>query len=337
MSKILVTGVAGLMGSWVSEYLQDQGHDVFGIDNLSNGYKSNIKVPYAIVDLKDKEKTDAIFAEFKPFAVVACAAWAHEGLSAFCPQLITENNYNITINTLVSSIRHKAKRFIFLSSMSVYGEQKPPFRENMPRRPVDIYGIAKSASEQAIEAMSKVYDIDYVILRPHNIIGVRQNLSDPYRNVAGIFIRRALEGRNLIIYGDGEQKRAFSYMDDVVPYISRSITESKANGQIINIGPIEEFTINHLADKIIELQGGTISKEYLPDRPLEVKNAWCTNDKAIEVFGYKTTVSFDEGLKKMWDWAKHLKETTGIAKPKYLEKLELVSSNTPKTWTEKLQ
>lgn len=338
MAKIIVTGSLGLLGSHLVDYLHDHGHEVRGIDNLSTGHGSNTNpnAPTFKADLvKEPDLVAGIIEGFKPDVVYHLAAWPHEGLSAFCPRLITENNHNATMNVLIPSIRAKVKRFIFTSSMAVYGEQEPPFDEDLKRQPVDVYGISKTASEESIEALSKVHNFDYTIIRPHNIIGIRQNLSDPYRNVAGIFMRRALTGKNIIIYGDGEQKRAFSYIDDVTPHLANAAFLEETKGQIINVGPTEEFTVNELADAVIELAGGGIQKEYLPPRPLEVKNAWCTNEKAKRLLGYETKTPFKEGLKKMWDWAKNLHETTGIAEPRYLDELELVSDSVPLTWLHK--
>ena len=163
-------------------------------------------------------------------------------------------------------------------------------------------------------------------------MGVRQSLSDPYRNVAGIFMRKALEGQDLTIYGDGTQKRSFSQIEDVVPAMANACFYEKANKQIVNIGPKEEFTVNYLADLIIKLSGKKIKKVYLPDRPLEVKEAWCTNDKAIEVLDYKTTIKFEDGVSRMWEWAKKLHSTTGLAPIRFLPELELDSELAPLSW-----
>ena len=330
--KCIVSGSLGFMGSHLVDYLVELGYEVRGIDNLSTGFGSNTnpKAPTYKVDLVTEPKLVAgIIEGFKPDIVYHLAAWAHEGLSQFCPIKITENNYNATLNILIPSIKAKVKRFVFTSSMSVYGDQTPPFSEDMDRKPVDIYGVAKASSERAIEILSEVHGFDYTIIRPHNVYGPRQSLSDPYRNVVGIFIRRAIEGKELIIYGDGEQTRAFSYIDDITPCLGRAGWGKKASKKIINLGHIEEFSINQLAQLI------SPNVKYLPDRPLEVKHAYCTNDKALELLGYETKTTLVHGVDKMIEWAKELKETTGIAQPKYLDDLELISKNTPKTWTEK--
>lgn len=335
--KILVTGSLGFMGSHLVDYLYSQGHEVRGIDNLSTGFGSNTNpnAPTFKVDLvKEPELTAGIIEGFKPDIVYHLAAWAHEGLSQFCPNLVTQNNYNATLNVLIPAIRAGMKRFVFTSSMSVYGGQEPPFAENLERKPVDIYGVSKAASESAIEILSKVHKFDYTIIRPHNVYGERQNLSDPYRNVVGIFIRRAMRGEPVIIYGDGKQTRSFSYIGDVTPAIARAGFEPRAVGEIINVGPTEEYSINELAKKLSKLFPA-LSVEHVADRPLEVKHAYCTNDKAIDILGYKTNTTIEQGLSNMVDWAMELQQTRGIADPKYLDELELVNESTPETWTKK--
>lgn len=335
--KILVTGSLGFMGSHLVDYLQSHGHTVRGIDNLSTGHGSNTNqyAPTFKCDLvTEPDLVAGIIEGFKPDVVYHLAAWAHEGLSQFMPIKITENNYNATMNVLIPSIRAKVKRFVFTSSMSVYGAQDPPFSEDLERRPVDIYGISKAASESAIEVLSEVHDFEYTIIRPHNVYGERQNLSDPYRNVIGIFIRRAMQGLPLIVYGDGKQTRAFSYIHDVTPAIARAGFEQLAKNQIINVGPEKEYSINDIIIKLSRLFP-ELKTEYIPDRPLEVKHAFCTDDKARSILEYKTNFDIDEGLDRMVHWAIELQRKSGVAEPKYLESLELVSENTPVTWTKK--
>lgn len=335
--KILVTGSLGFMGSHLVDYLHNEGHTVRGIDNLSTGHGSNTN-PNASTfkcDLvTEPELVAGIVDGFKPDIVYHLAAWAHEGLSQFAPIKITENNYNATLNVLIPAIRAGVKRFVFTSSMSVYGNQVPPFDESLDRKPVDIYGVSKAAAESAIEILSQVHGFEWTVIRPHNVYGERQNISDPYRNVVGIFIRRAMRGEPLIIYGDGEQTRAFSYIGDVTPAIAKAGFEPRASRKIFNIGPTEEYSINTLAKKLSKLFP-FLTVEHIVDRPLEVKHAFCTNERAKKILGYETRTTIDEGLASMVDWAMKLQQTSGIADPKYLDELELVSESTPSTWVKK--
>lgn len=333
MSKILITGVAGLLGSHLAEQLLQQGHIVYGVDNLAIGIKENVPagVRFAKMDLKNAEDIDSVIAESKPDIIHHCACAAYEGLSQFAPMMVTENTYNITLNTLVPAIRYKVKRFVQYSSMAVYGDQLPPFNEKMRLKPVDVYGVGKVAAEEAIKILSEVHWMEYTILRPHNLIGERQ-IVDPYRNVAMIFMNRVMQGKPPIIYGDGEQKRAFSYVGDAIPAMIRAGEQSNTIAQTINIGPTEEYTINYLAEVVLkELNRSDLVPIHVEERPKEVKNAWCTNAKAKKLLGYATKTTFEEAVHKMAKWAKEI----GPKAFPYLEQLELEGQNIPSTWRDK--
>lgn len=338
--KILVTGAAGFMGSHLVDGLLDLGHTVYGVDDLSGGYTSNVnkKSKFTKLDLRDREKTEKYVKKIKPEIVFHLAADATEGRSQFTPINCTQRNYVSYLNLLIPCINVGFKKMILTSSMSVYGAQKPPFSEDMERAPEDIYGISKASMERATEILSEVHGFKYTIIRPHNVYGPRQNMADPYRNVIAIFINCLLNNKNFYIYGEGKQKRAFSYIDDFTPYIINAAFNEKADGEIFNIGPTEEYSINELADVVLKnfFPDGNIPQKlkpkYLPIRPKEVIDAWCTVDKARRILGYKTTVSLEEGVGKMIEWAKK----KGSQKFKYLDDLEVVNMHTPKTWKDKL-
>lgn len=338
--RVLVTGSAGFIGSHLVDCLIKERHEVWGIDDLSIGTRTNVsdkaRKTFVKQDLKNKEKTYGLVEKIKPDVLFHLAAWAHEGLSQFMPTLITENNYNAYLNVLVPATRSGVKRVVCCSSMSVYGDQDPPFSESMPRRPVDIYGVAKAAMEQATEILSRVYGFEYVIVRPHNVYGPRQIMSDPYRNVVAIFINRVLMGKPFYIYGDGTQKRAFTYIDDVAPFMAKCGFQKNLDSEIINLGPRKEYTINQLANEVLRAFGKEKVKKYQPiylkDRPLEVKNAYCTSDKAERLLGFNRATSLRVGVEHMVNWAK----TIGYQKPRYLRGLELDSRHVPKTWKSKL-
>jgi len=338
--NILITGSAGFMGSHLVDGLLNKGFkNVYGLDDLSGGYMDNVnpKSHFTILDLRKREKLEQYIEKVKPQIIFHLAADATEGRSQFTPISCTERNYLAYLNLLVPAIKHGVEKIILTSSMSVYGSQKPPFTEDMFRLPDDIYGISKSAMERATEILSKVHGFKYVIIRPHNVYGPGQNLSDPYRNVIAIFINCLLNNRNFYIYGDGEQKRAFSYIDDFTPYIIKAAFIKEAEGKIFNIGPVQEVTINELADIVLKtfFPAGIPSKlipKHLPPRPLEVKEAWCTVDKAKRILGYKTTLTLADGVRRMIAWARK----KGPQEFHYLDDLEIVNKYTPVTWVEKL-
>jgi UDP-glucose 4-epimerase len=338
--KILVTGSAGFIGSHLVDALIGMNHEVYGIDDLSGGYMRNVnpKSKFTKLDLRVKDKVKNYINKIKPQMLFHLAADATEGRSQFTPINCTQRNYIAYLNLLVPSIKNGLKKVILTSSMSVYGSQKPPFSEKMERKPDDIYGVSKTSMERATEILSQVHKFDYTIIRPHNVYGPRQNLSDPYRNVIGIFINRLLKKKNFYIYGDGNQKRAFTYIDDLTPYIVKAAFQKKCNGEIFNIGPSREYSINELSEIILKtfftkskITSGYRPKHF-PARPQEVKDAWCTMTKAKKLLNYRTTVTLEEGIDRMIRWAK----TLGPQTFNYLDDLEIVSQDTPMTWVKKL-
>ncbi len=334
--RILVTGAAGFMGGHLVDALVELGHEVYGVDDMSGGFWRNINPDshFSALDLRDQTSTDAFISRVKPELMYYLAADATEGRSQFTPLNCTQRNLVAYLNTLVPAIREGLKKVVMVSSMSVYGAQHPPFSEDLSRKPVDVYGVSKASMEHITEILSEVHNFKFTIIRPHNVYGIRQNIADPYRNVVGIFINLLLQKKPYYIYGDGEQKRAFTYIDDFTPYITRAGFDDNVNGEIINVGPREEVSINELSDTLLKIfypDGVPAGLEpiHLPDRPKEVKEAFCTTEKAERLLGYKTSISFEEGLRKMVAWAKEL----GPQEPHYLvDGLELVTDQVPVIW-----
>lgn len=330
------------MGSYVVDSLIARGDcEVFAVDDLSGGFERNINPEshFEKLDLRDREKTRALIEKVKPELLYHLAADASEGRSQFTPVSATERNFLAYMYTLVPAIQHGLKRVILTSSMSVYGAGSVPFSEDMKPAPEDIYGISKTAMEEATMVLSKVHGFEYVIVRPHNVYGPRQNLSDPYRNVIGIFINCLLNDKNFYIYGDGNQNRAFTYIDDFNPHFVACGFADNVVGEIINLGPSEEHTINELAKIVLSnfYSDGNIPAhlvpKHVPLRPQEVVEAYCTNDKAKKLLGYKTSTTLSLGVAKMIAWAKSM----GSQKFKYLENgLELDSPQAPETWKQQL-
>jgi UDP-glucose 4-epimerase len=332
--KVLITGIAGFMGSHLADSMLSEGHEVLGIDSLIGGYKSNVPKD-AIFFKEDLKNLRAISPLFKGIEVVIhSACTAYEGLSVFSPSFVSENTYQISANVLSASVHHRVNKFIYLSSMARYGTQSIlPFTEEMIPAPQDPYGIAKYASELLIKNLCELNKMDYSILVPHNIIGPRQKFDDPFRNVASIMINRMLQKKQPIIYGSGNQKRCFSFMKDVVEPIKSTVYTSNANSEIINIGPDDEFiTINELAIKIANMMSFDLDPIYVEARPKEVEFANCSADKAREILNYRPQVSLEQGLYELISWISN----QGPKHFNYHLPIEIFNDQTPRTWTQKL-
>ena len=334
MKKVLITGVAGFMGSHLADEFLKRGYQVYGIDNLIGGYPDNVPVgvTWWKADLSDFDVIEPMFAEIDLVIHTACTAY--EGLSVFSPALVTKNTSGITATTLSAAVKNNVKKFIYMSSMARYGTQEQvPFVENMIPMPQDPYGIAKYASELLVKNICETHGMDYVILVPHNIIGPRQKYDDPFRNVAAIMINRIMLGKQPIIYGDGTQMRCFSFWQDVADAIMMACETDVVDGMVVNIGPDKEFiTINELAKTISELLGVKYDPIYMPGRPQEVKHANCSADLARKLLGYEPKVSLRDGLRELAAYIA-MKDPKEFS---YHLPLEFVTEKTPKTWVDRL-
>lgn len=303
--RVLITGVAGLLGSRLANWIIENRDtdEVIGIDDLSGGYIENVHpdVTFYQYNLSGKN-LDKIFAKHQPDLVYHFAAYAAEGLSPFIRCFNYENNLLVTANIVNNCVNHNAKRIVFTSSMAVYGESTPPFHEKTPVSPIDPYGVAKAACEKDIQIASEMHGLDWCIIRPHNVYGENQNIWDRYRNVLGIWMNQHINGQSLTLFGDGEQKRAFSYIGDCLPCLWKAGVDARASRQIINLGGAKAYSINEASDILIDVIGeGT--KVYHEARH-EAKYAWCTVDKSELILDYEEKVPLRMGLEKMWAWAK---------------------------------
>ncbi len=302
--SILITGIAGLLGSRLAKWLIENEPDytIVGIDNLSGGYIENVPegAVFHQADLA-KDDLDPIFAVYDIKYVYHFAAYAAEGLSPFIRQFNYTNNVLATANVINKCIEYDITRLIFTSSMAVYGKGTPPFDERDQPTPIDPYGVAKFACEMDIQIAGEQHGLDWCIIRPHNVYGDNQNIWDRYRNVLGIWMFQKLNNQPFTIFGDGQQKRAFSYMDDCLRPLWLAATSAKASKEIINLGGKTETSILEAAQLLSEIVGES-DIQFLEARH-EVKYAYPTYEKSERLLNYSDTTTLKEGLEKMWDWA----------------------------------
>lgn len=329
----LVTGGAGFIGAHVTNELIDKmGHNVVVLDDLSGGFKENInqKATFIQGSITDHELVQQIFNQHDFDYVYHLAAYAAEGLSHFIKRFNYTNNLIGSVNLINESVKHKVKCFVFTSSIAVYGANQLPMREDMIPQPEDPYGVAKFAVEQDLQTTHEMFGLDYVVFRPHNVYGEYQNIGDKYRNVVGIFMNQLMQGKQLTVFGDGSQTRAFSYIGDVAPYIARAVENKSAYNEVFNVGGDKEFSVKELANSVMKAMGMEGELRYLPPRN-EVQHAYADHSKVKEVFGIDDNqfTPLQEGLNRMAGWAK----TEGVKKSQKFEDIE-IEENLPSVWLE---
>jgi UDP-glucose 4-epimerase len=328
--RVLVTGGAGFIGSHVADALLARGHEVTVFDDLSGGFSENVPARAAFVRGSVTE-TDAVARLFETGRfdyVFHLAAYAAEGLSHFIKRFNYVNNIIGSVNLVNASINHDVKGFVFTSSIAVYGGSPAvPMTEATPAAPEDPYGIAKYAVEQELASSYAMFGLRYMIFRPHNVYGPRQNIGDRYRNVVGIFMNQILQGRPMTIFGDGSQTRAFSYIDDVAPTIAAAIETPEAWNQVFNIGADRPYALNDLAIAVAAAMGVEPRVEHLPARH-EVWHAHSNHDKIARVFRTGEATPLESGLRLMADWVKR----QGARSSQAFDGIE-ITRGLPPSWT----
>lgn len=324
----LVTGGAGFIGSHVATHLLQLNHQVIVLDDLSGGFENNIPSSAHFVkgSITDTAVIQQLFSQYNIDYVYHLAAYAAEGLSHFIRKYNYENNLIGSINLINAAVNHNVKKFIFTSSIAVYGTQEVPLKESQKPQPEDPYGIAKYAVEMDLENAHQMFGLDYIIFRPHNVYGPHQNIGDSYRNVVGIFMNQILKGAPLTVFGDGEQTRAFTYIDDVAPYIAQSYAFAKANNQIFNIGSDQEYTVNQLTTEVSQSMAAEPSVNHLEQRE-EVVHAYADHSKFKEVFRPVPETSLADGLAQTAQWVR----SHGARESSIFEDIE-IKKNLPKSW-----
>lgn len=334
MTKVVITGISGLLGSTYARYLITKGgYEVVGIDNMIGGVEGNVpeKAEYIRGDIQDTALLTEVCKDAD--CVFHTAALPYEGLSVFSPAITTNSIVSGTVSVASACLSNEVRLLINCSSMARYGDQIPPFTEDMLRKPVDPYGLAKAQAEEHLELLNEIHGLNFVTVVPHNVIGKGQRYYDPFRNVVGIMINRVLQGKPIVVYGDGEQKRSFSNVYDCIEAVFKIMTSNRDIAkQVYNIGPDDnEISIKQLAYKVGHFCEKYPNLQHFPDRPREVKNAFCSSDKIRQEFNYNAAITVDQTLKDMISWIK-----PQVRDFEYHLPLEFTTDETPKTWTDKL-
>jgi len=300
--KALVTGAAGFVGSHVLDHLINAGYDAVALDDLSGGFEDNVneKALFVKGSINDEKLVNALFEEHQFDFVFHLAAYAAEGLSHFIRRFNYNNNLIGSINLINAAINAgTVKCFVFTSSIAVYGANQLPMREDTMPSPEDPYGISKLAVELDLKSAHEMFGLNYMIFRPHNVYGERQNIGDPYRNVVGIFMNQIMQGKDLTIFGDGMQTRAFSHIDDVAPIIAASVEKEEAYNEIFNIGADEPYTVKELATIVCEEFDVPEALKFLEARN-EVEHAYSSHEKVHSMFGSMIqNIELRDGIRRM--------------------------------------
>lgn len=328
MAEILVTGGAGFIGSHIVDALIGMGKKVVVLDDLSGGFEENINPGAAFIrgSITNNKLVSSLFNERRIDYVFHLAAYAAEGLSHYIKRFNYQNNLLGSVNLINASVNHNVKCFVFTSSIAVYGENTCPMHEDMVPQPVDSYGIAKYAVEQELKISRDMFGLNYIIFRPHNVYGEKQNIGDKYRNVIGIFMNQIMMHKPMNIFGKGDQTRAFTYIKDVAPLMAQSINVKNAYNQIFNIGADKQYSVNELAGAVSKAMGVTPDIRHVEERE-EVRHAYSSHDKINRFFTRSSKYSLSDGLAVMAQWAK----SNGSKRSRKFKNIE-IHKNLPPVW-----
>lgn len=331
MPKSLVTGGAGFIGSHVAKHCLEMGHQVVVLDDLSGGFEDHLPdgVTFIKGSVTDHKLIAELFDQHQFDYVYHLAAYAAEGLSHFIRRFNYNNNLIGSVNLINEAVKHKIKCFVFTSSIAVYGPGQVPMTEEMTPTPEDPYGISKYAVELDLKSAHDMFGLNHVIFRPHNVYGENQNIGDKYRNVIGIFMNQIMQGLPMTIFGNGEQTRAFSYIDDVAIPVARCVDVPESWNQVFNIGADKPYTVNELATVVSKSFQVEPNIKHLQARN-EVMHAYADHAKAHRVFGTGTGMSLADGIGKMAAWAKEV----GARKSQEFENIE-ITEKLPDGWAVK--
>jgi UDP-glucose 4-epimerase len=327
---VLVTGAAGFIGSHVADALLEGGYKVIGLDDLSGGFRENVSPSVDFVEgsINDTKLISKLFEDYRFRHVFHLAAYAAEGLSHFIRSFNYSNNLLGSVNLINASVNAgTVECFVFTSSIAVYGRNQLPMTEDTVPAPEDPYGIGKNAVELDLKAAHEMFGLNYVIFRPHNVYGERQNIADPYRNVVGIFMNQLMRGEKMTIFGDGQQTRAFSHISDVAPVIAASIERRDCYNKVFNVGADKPYSVLQLAKVVSTAMNAAPDVAFLPERK-EVVHAYSAHDKVRRYFGdLIRDIDLETGIKQMAEWARQVGPRHGVS----FSNIE-VEKNMPESW-----
>lgn len=328
MTRVLVTGVAGFIGSHVADHCLRQGFEVVGVDDLSGGFLENIppRVQFRQGSVRDVSFVEGLWQQDRYDYVYHMAAYAAEGLSHFIRRYNYETNLIGSVNLINQAVIHDVRCFVFASSIAVYGVNQTPMTEDLTPQPEDPYGVSKYAIELDLAAAHHMFGLPWVVVRPHNVYGERQNIADKYRNVIGIFMNQVMQGRSMTIFGDGLQTRAFSHVDDVAEPIARAPLIPAAYQQVFNVGADEPYTVLELAREVAAAFGVEPTIQHLDERR-EVVHAFASHEKARRVFGHRNAIGLTNGISRMATWVR----AHGPMTPVEFSNIEVLK-NLPASW-----
>jgi UDP-glucose 4-epimerase len=324
----LVTGAAGFIGSHVADELFAAGHTVVALDDLSGGFRDNVNPAALFVEgsITDDRLVEELYSQYRFDYVFHLAAYAAEGLSHFIRRFNYTNNLIGSVTLMNAAVRHGCRCFVFVSSIAVYGSGQTPMNEEMTPAPEDPYGISKYAVEMDLAAAKRLFGLDYIVFRAHNVYGERQNIGDKYRNVIGIFMNQVMQGMPCTIFGDGRQTRAFTHVAEIAPAIARSVRIPEAYGQVFNVGADTPYSVGELAEVVQKAMGRQTGIRYLDARE-EVVHAHSDHSKARRILGADPAISLEPGLARMAQWAWEV----GPRSSKEFDNVE-IHRHLPKSW-----
>ena len=307
MSKYLVTGAAGFIGRSIAAALLARGETVRGVDSFITGKRSNL------IGLEAMEFMQGDLADATVCAQVCEGVEVvfHEAALASVPRSVADpvgtnlNCVDATLNLLVAARSAGVRRVIYAGSSSAYGDTPTlPKHEGMLPNPISPYAVAKLAGEHYLSAFTRVYGLETVTLRYFNVFGPYQDPTSHYSGVLAIFCRRMLAGEQPTIYGDGEQSRDFTYIDNVVHanLLAAAATAEKVSGQMMNLATGSRITLNETFEILCELTGYGGRPAYAAERAGDIRDSLADIGRARELLGYAPVVDFREGLRRTVEW-----------------------------------